>query len=286
MDIEITSFDPSRVNLLNVSSEYVFNLPAKEELRIEFTLEYIHDAMIQLKAVQKDLDVTSCYNFPEKEFYNILSESFYSSRNSKKSHLFSDHAIFKYAKNKLMDDIILCMNQNNTSDYLLGFSSSIHMQKGLGLVQNQTKEEIATFEDLFLSLEDNGHPKVEFNHIITLNGSIEWLVNSNHSFIFFDLERNQLLTFNNFHDSNADNSNLEVTDFSVTREPFPQNHNRYRFIKEQQEEKSMILGLDLNNPLNHSKYLEFKNKRINIISNFKDKMRKEEIYNEFADIEL
>lgn len=275
--------DLERIHEIRMNPRYICRLSDDDTLRVVFSLSHDNFNDVLVTASVKDEDMTAVhrlsYDFFEECLKEVVKEVLQG-----KDMLLEDHEEIKHILEKLIDELILNLNKRYETDFYIK-SENLNLTKGLGIITHKHKnEDIGTFERLSLNKNIYRPLEATFHHMIGFNELTNEDSYQSFVLIYYSFEHNKFFQFEIDGRVFLDNEsvlNASITNPMIDVGKFDASHPKFEFINNQISYQEVFP--DGMNPLD---YDEFRSIRINALNESKERRKKEQIVEEFSDIEI
>lgn len=280
-----------RINIMNINFR---SLKTHEVFTINYRLSYSHGStqgLITLVGLVDELNVRASTSLNEDLFLEAIEEAVVKVEGGESNYRLEDTEYFSAAMWKVYDLLIEELSKRNNHLYFTD-TDKIYLENSLGLILNEEKNEpIGTFESFEVREYRKTNTEVEpyfiADHLIGLNLEEEISKCNEISFIFYDLKNEKeyktIASSSDITIATSDALYAEGTNFSTTVKDFNSKSFRYELVKEQSK---LLLSEFFKGNLGDLNYLPFRDKRLKVIKDVRERNRKERIFNEFSDIEI
>lgn len=276
--------DVSLVNKIVVDSEYVEDMVSNSKIKIDINLAGSAD-IVTVTAGNKELNATALHEIPVQFFEEMLFKAI----NEVKDQRLEEVEDFKGIVDTLVSTIVNNSRVNNV--HLARLGEDYVLQRGIGIIRDiKANQDIGTFED-FEYQYDKSRRLVNIEGVILSGRVLEDLKEKDRfEFVYYSLE--QGLSYSIITGEKASvridtkEPSIDIEKYDLLIQKFDDTHTYYQIVKTAQEKKAIMEGIDQSHPLYDTNLVQFRQSRLDILEESKDKQKKEKLVSQFADIEI
>lgn len=279
--------DISLVSKIVVDAQYVEDMSNHNKLKVDVNLSGNKETnKVVIHLINRSSDMEIWKEIELQEFEEMIFKAINEVKDQRLEDVAEFHAITDELMNKLVEE-----TRQNKDMHFARVGQEYFMNDGIGIIRDiKTNQEVGTFE--WVDYVYNRTERIMRVHHIILSGrTLDDLKEKDRfEFAFYSLDRQTVYSFMMMNRSainiDKENTTLECRQFDLIIEEFNNNHTVYNSIEEAQSKKSLMDGIDENHPLYDVNMDEFRNSRLAILEESKNRQKQEKLVNQFADIEL
>jgi hypothetical protein len=276
--------DLKLVNKIVINSDYVEDMVTNEKVKLNFTLSSDEqNELVNIKISSNDHSSQANESVSLQRFEEMLFKSIHEIKEQR----LEDVEEFKSLTDSLIDRYISM--ELAKQKHLARLNQGYELHEGVGIIRDTiTNQEIGTFES-FEYLYGKKERTLSIEGVILSGRTFDDLEEKDRfEFTFYSLKEGLLYSvIPNQKGSLSKNDNgVVITNFPLLIEAFSSDHKHFGIISEAQSQKSLLHDLDQNHPLYDTNMEKFRQSRLNMLEESKNRVKQEKLVNQFADIDL
>lgn len=274
--------DISLVSKIVVDPEYVEDMASNNKIKVDITL-------------QGDQETNEVYVVSQNEIFgkhgeivslNAFEEMLFKAINEAKDQRLEAVEEFNAIINRLMTKFV---DENRSHQkHLARLGHEYDLTQGIGIIRDtKTNQDVGTFESFGYEYQRNRR-NVTFSGILLTGRTMEDLSEKDrYEMAFYSIEHGTIYSVISKSDVEIEGEEiLHINNFSLVTEAFEEAHNLYQMVVDANNQKASIADIDTSHPLYSVRMEEFKNSRLSILEESKQKQKQEKLVNQFADIDI
>lgn len=258
---------------------------------IKYRMEALSNGNVLFIGENRNEDLYASVEIEFNKFKQIITEVVDEIISDDEEMRLENHIEIKKLVDELNVQLLVIMNERNPhSLFLHEDESELYYPDGFGfIVLKKSRERIATYESFHFIVNEAKAKRLKIDNIVASVNLNKYKPNEL-ELVYYnpDLEKSyhvelKDLAFSDFSTLTF-SGKFEVSSLSVGL--FSKDHAEYSTIMEYLPDKKIIEGLDEKDPGNSDAFTLFKEKRLAIVNDYAIKVRQEEIFQDFADIEF
>lgn len=274
--------DISLVSKIVVDPEYVEDMASNNKIKVDITLEGNQDTnevyvISQNEVFGKHGEIVSLSAF-EEMLFKAINEA----KDQRLEAVEEFNAIINRLVTKFVDE------NRSHQKHLARLGHEYDLTQGIGIIRDtKTNQDVGTFES-FSYLYDRNKRNITFNGILLSGRTMEDLSEKDRfEMAFYSIEHGTIYSVISKSELKINGEEvLHMSNFSLVTEAFDDTHVLYQTAVEANNYKSFIADIDSSHPLYSVRMEEFKNSRLSILEESKQKQKQEKLVNQFADIDI
>lgn len=279
--------DITLVNKIVVDSEYVEDMKTNDKIKVDVTLSGNKETNhVTVTVSNTSMGIQGSKIIELQAFEEMLFKAI----NEVKDQRLEEVQEFKEITDSLLNRIVED-SRENSKKYYARMDRAYMLNQGVGVIRDiKTNQEVGTFETL-----DYTYQRSE--RVLTIGGVMlsgrtyeDLQEKDRFEFAFYSLETGSVYSIIAANRSaikvSERDSSVDIRKFDLIIDEFTKDHSSYHMATVAQEKKSLLDGMDESHPLYASNMQQFRESRLAILEESKNRQKQEKLVNQFADIDL
>ena len=278
--------DITLVNKIVVDSEYIEDMITNNKLKIDLSLTGDEEKNeVHLIARNENLNMKEVEIIPLQSFEEMLFKAIHEVKDQR----LEDVEEFKNITSKLINQFI--DRSRAEQKHFARLETEYKLTNGVGIIRDtKTNQDVGTFESFEYFYAKNTR-SASIQGIILSGRSFEDLEEKDRfEFCFYSLDHRTAysLMAGDRASIKAYTEKVEVNieKYGLVTEVFDEQHKYYAMVTTAQAKKALIEGIDENHPLYDTNMGQFRQSRLDILEESKNRQKEEKLIQQFADIDL
>jgi hypothetical protein len=280
--------DIDLVDKIVVDSQYVEDIISNNKIKFDVKLSGNKATnQVNIKISSQDLGLEYPKQMPLQQFEEMV----FAAVNETKEQRLEDVNSFSTIIDEMMNTLVDSARSNKS--YVARLNQKYVLDNGIGIIRDiKTNQEVGTFEALDYTYQRNERT-TNISGIILSGRSFDDLEEKDRfKFAYYSLENNIVYSIMASTQaaikSDSDLSTVDLRNYDLIIDSFDESHGAYKTAVNAQEKKSLLVGItdDNGNPVDSVKMEQFRQSRLDILEESKNRQKQEKIISQFNDIDL